>query len=935
MDRIIRIKVDANQAKKEVDVLDDKMTGLGTKINGVAAAIAAAFATGVVAKFLNDSVNAARNFEASLSNLSAITGAVGKDLEFLRQTALEFGATTTLSASQAAEALKLVASAKPELLESGTALKEVTRQAILLAEAAGIDLAAAANTVGSSLNQFSAEADQAARFVNVLAAGAKFGSSEITDTTEALKNAGVSAAGAGVSFEETNASIQALAKDAIKGAEAGTSLRNVLLILQTSNDKLLKPSINGVSGALENLSKMQLNEVELVKLFGRENYNAALSLIKNRDLIKDLTGQLTGTNTAFEQASKNTDNLNGDLKGLFSALEAVQIQIGSKFTGTLREFTQETTSLLQAVNGNEEALKEWGDTFQIVYNVALLVSAVIAGKLVNATVLAARQLLITAAAALSAKVQYDSMGLAISRTTVAANIGSVAMRGLSATVATLGGPLGVVLLAASALIAFTGAASETKFAVSDLDEEVARLAESYSKLSAGALGSQYIQAQEEAARVDQQLAEKKKDLEQATQKAISGFKSIGSQVAELKENTAKLNAEIAELEQRKSGLAVKIHAVTTAFENGLPAVSQYKDELTGTAVAVEETAKNLALTFDQIKQTSSDLDSLFSGGINLFNGSDSTGQNEESTNRINERIAPSVRSDGSSIADSLDTENQLIDSALALRVEAYRTYGATIYDINVGEFERQRALLELSIVEQTNAATLAEQSEIARIEARRQQIFENESLSAAERIEINRLLDEQLLLQEQTTQQSLTQINAEGAASRKQLAEAERQTRLMQLGQLGDSLMSLGQGQSKKVFEIGKKLAIAQAAIALPTAVMESFKNGGGYPWGLVPAATMAATGLKNIQKIRSTTYGGGGGTASLGSGGGGGAGLSGGSSTLPTQPQGAQTVQTLEIRGLDEIRDELRNQDGMVSTRFVATILDKISDANRIRGEG
>jgi tape measure domain-containing protein len=296
------------------------------------------------------------------------------------------------------------------------------------------------------------------------------------------------------------------------------------------------------------------------------------------------------------------------------------------------------------------------------------------------------------------------------------------------------------------------------------------------------------------------------------------------------------------------------------------------------------------------------------------------------------KTKPSQRSDGDSIANSLDRENELIDSALALRLDAYRLYGATINDINAGEFERQRAQLELSLVEQTNAATLAEQSEIARIEARRQQIFENTKLSADEKIEIGRLLDEQLLLQEQTTQQSLTEINAEGVAARQQLAEHERQTRLMQLGQLGDSLMSLGQGQSKRVFEIGKKLSLAQAAIALPTAVMESFKNGGGYPWGLAPAAAMAATGLKNIQNIRSTTYGGGNaGSVALGSG----SGSSGGSSSLPTSPQSAPTVQTLEISGLDEIRDELRNQDGMVSTRFVATILDKISDANRIRGEG
>ena len=174
-----------------------------------AAGVAVAATGALVAKFFLDSTKAATDFNKSMANLSAITGATGKDLQFLRETALEFGATTTLSATQASEALKLVASAKPDLLSNAAALKEVTKQAVLLAEASGgtLTLGDSAGVVGKALNQFSEDADQAARFVNVLAAGAKFGSSEVLATSLALKNAGVAAASAGVSFEETNAAI--------------------------------------------------------------------------------------------------------------------------------------------------------------------------------------------------------------------------------------------------------------------------------------------------------------------------------------------------------------------------------------------------------------------------------------------------------------------------------------------------------------------------------------------------------------------------------------------------------------------------------------------------------------------------------------------------------------------------------------------------------
>lgn len=64
--------------------------------------------------------------------------------------------------------------------------------------------------------------------------------------------------------------------------------------------------------------------------------------------------------------------------------------------------------------------------------------------------------------------------------------------------------------------------------------------------------------------------------------------------------------------------------------------------------------------------------------------------------------------------------------------------------------------------------------------------------------------------------------------------------------------------ENKKMFEVNKALALAEAAITLPSAVLKSFNNAGGYPWGIAPAAAMAATGLAKIQAIESAQFGGG-----------------------------------------------------------------------------
>ena len=72
---------------------------------------------------------------------------------------------------------------------------------------------------------------------------------------------------------------------------------------------------------------------------------------------------------------------------------------------------------------------------------------------------------------------------------------------------------------------------------------------------------------------------------------------------------------------------------------------------------------------------------------------------------------------------------------------------------------------------------------------------------------------------------------------------------------------------SRAAFEINKTAALAKAAVSLPSAVMQSFDNGGGYPWGLIPAGLMLAEGLMQIDAISGSSFEGGKTTASVGGG--------------------------------------------------------------------
>lgn len=141
--------------------------------------------------------------------------------------------------------------------------------------------------------------------------------------------------------------------------------------------------------------------------------------------------------------------------------------------------------------------------------------------------------------------------------------------------------------------------------------------------------------------------------------------------------------------------------------------------------------------------------------------------------------------------------------------------------------------------------------------------FENELISQERRQELILQLEEQF-------EEQRTAIAEKGLTDRQKF---ERMTTMNKVKfQLG-AMTQMTQGvasNNRKLFELNKALALADAAVTLPDAVLKTYNNNGGYPWGIIPAALMAAVGLAQIQQIQSASFGGGGaGAASLaGSGG-------------------------------------------------------------------
>nr|DAM83356.1 MAG TPA: minor tail protein [Caudoviricetes sp.] len=306
------------RAKGEIGNFEKGITSMASKI-GPALSGFAAFAG--ISATIGDAVRTSMEFEKSLSSLKSLTGVTTQELSYFKEEAIRLGSATTQTASQVVDAFKLIGSQMPELLKNKEALSSVTESAIVLAEAAEIDVPEAAKALTGALNQMGASSSQAAEYINILAAASQQGSADIPYLNKAIENAGGAASSVGVQFNELVAAIEAIAPKITDAGSAGTNLRNIFLTLESSADKNLRPSVVGLSQAVENLAAKHMNATEMTKMFGKESVTAALALVSEKDKFIELTDGITGTNTALEQQKINNDNLAGSIAALQSAWE--------------------------------------------------------------------------------------------------------------------------------------------------------------------------------------------------------------------------------------------------------------------------------------------------------------------------------------------------------------------------------------------------------------------------------------------------------------------------------------------------------------------------------------------------------------------------------------------------------------------------------------
>ncbi len=307
--------------------------GFGQMAMGVVAGNAITAATAAVSQGFRAAADAGVTFQQQMADLSAITGIAGTSLDELGDAARASAVESGIAADQQAEAFKLLASNIDVASMGGIdGLQAMGREVVMLSVAAQTELKVAADATAGAINQFGLEADQAARVVNLLAAGAKEGGAEVPDLAEALRVTGAAASGAKLTIEQTVAALEVMSGAMIKGSDAGTSFRGTLGVLQEKAEKFKEAGLgtidlaaNGLSATLRQLAPLLQDQGKLIGLFGNENQVAAQYLIANVDALDEMTVAVTGTNTAQEQAEIQMDTLRGSVALLKTALSELAL----------------------------------------------------------------------------------------------------------------------------------------------------------------------------------------------------------------------------------------------------------------------------------------------------------------------------------------------------------------------------------------------------------------------------------------------------------------------------------------------------------------------------------------------------------------------------------------------------------------------------------
>lgn len=358
-----KIGLDTSEYDRGLKDASERTGGFGSKVKsafGTFAKVGGAAltaATGATVAFGKSAVEAGMSFDATMSQVGAVSGATGAEFDSLRDKAVEMGAKTQFSASESAEAFTYMAMAGWKTGDMLGGIEGIMN----LAAASGEDLASTSDIVTDAITAFGLSAGDSGHFADVLAAASSNANTNVGMLGESFKYVAPVAGAMGYSVEDASVALGLMANSGIKASQAGTSLRTAITNMASPTKNMAAVmeeygiSLTDADGTMLSLQAVmgQLREKmggldqstqasAASMLFGKEAMSGMLAIINASDAdFNKLTSAIEGCDgAAGDMAKTMNDNLAGDITLFNSAMEGAQIVVSDKLTPSLREFVQ-------------------------------------------------------------------------------------------------------------------------------------------------------------------------------------------------------------------------------------------------------------------------------------------------------------------------------------------------------------------------------------------------------------------------------------------------------------------------------------------------------------------------------------------------------------------------------------------------------------------
>jgi TP901 family phage tail tape measure protein len=346
----VTVSANTSEAEKGVDSFGKRLGSMSKDM----AIKGSALSLGITAPLLGIAkagLDSAMSFEQNMNVMQQVVGATSSEMATMQDMALQLGADTVFSASEAAEAML-------ELGKAGMDTSDVMESiggVMDLAAAGGVGLAEAANLTASTLNAFGLEATESTRIANIMAATANASAADISDLGMGMQQAGFAFSMANQPVENLAASLAILTNVGLTGSDAGTALKNAFMRMMNptkeaaslmadlgisfydanGNMKMLPDIIDNLNSAMSGLSSEQ-RDAALATIFLSDGMKAMIPLMnEGKQGFTDTVTEVTAAGAATENAAARMGGLGGAIEQLKGSVDSFLIGAAMPFMGTL------------------------------------------------------------------------------------------------------------------------------------------------------------------------------------------------------------------------------------------------------------------------------------------------------------------------------------------------------------------------------------------------------------------------------------------------------------------------------------------------------------------------------------------------------------------------------------------------------------------------